>query len=136
MSPLCENFLQAQQLDEMEPYCPLHVLICEVCLLVQLKQYVSSEAIFQQYAYFSSYSTSWVAHAAAYVRMITDRLRLGPESRVVELASNDGYLLQHFAPLGVPYSGSNQRPTSPGWQSIKVSQPTLGSSTFGWQRSW
>lgn len=105
MSPLCESFLKAQQLDEMEPYFPLHVLICDSCLLVQIKQYVSSKTIFQEYAYFSSYSTSWVAHAATYVEMITKRLRLGPESRVIELASNDGYLLQHFAPLGVPVLG-------------------------------
>jgi SAM-dependent methyltransferase len=105
MSPLCESFLEARQLDEMEPYFPLHVFICDVCLLVQLKQYVSPEAIFREYAYFSSYSTSWVAHAAAYVRMITDRLGLGPQSQVVELASNDGYLLQHFAPLGIPVLG-------------------------------
>ena len=105
MSPLCESFLEARQLDDMEPYFPLHVFICDVCLLVQLKQYVSPEAIFREYAYFSSYSTSWVAHAAAYVRMITDRLGLGPQSQVVELASNDGYLLQHFAPLGIPVLG-------------------------------
>ena len=105
MSPLCESFLEARQLDDMEPYFPLHVLICDTCLLVQLKQYVSSETIFHEYAYFSSYSTSWVAHAAAYVQMITRRLQLGPQSYVVELASNDGYLLQHFAPLSVPVLG-------------------------------
>jgi SAM-dependent methyltransferase len=105
MSPLCESFPQAAQLDEMEPYYPLHVLICDVCFLVQLKQYVSSKSIFEEYAYFSSYSTSWVAHAQAYVQMIIDRLGLGPESHVVELASNDGYLLQHFVKLGVPVLG-------------------------------
>jgi SAM-dependent methyltransferase len=101
MSPLCESFLDRRQLDEMEPFFPLHVIICDVCLLVQLKKYVSPETIFREYAYFSSYSATWVAHAAAYVRMITELLRLGPQSRVVELASNDGYLLQHFAPFGV-----------------------------------
>jgi hypothetical protein len=105
MSPLCESFLEAQQLDEMEPYFPLRVLVCDACFLVQLKQYVSSETIFREYAYFSSYSTSWVSHAAAYVDMITRRLRLGAESQVVELASNDGYLLQHFLPLQVPVLG-------------------------------
>ncbi len=105
MSPPCESFLQADQIDEMEPYFPLHVLVCDTCYLVQLKEYVSPEAIFQEYAYFSSYSTSWVAHAKAYCIAITERLKLGPNSLAVELASNDGYLLQHFAPLGVPVLG-------------------------------
>ncbi len=105
MSPLCESFLEPRQLDEMEPYFPLHAFVCGSCFLVQLKQYVSSETIFSEYAYFSSYSTSWVAHAAAYAGMITERLRLGAKSQVVELASNDGYLLQHFVPLGVPVLG-------------------------------
>jgi hypothetical protein len=105
MSPLCESFLEPWQLDNMEPYFPLHVFVCNSCFLVQLKQYVSSEAIFSEYAYFSSYSTSWVAHAARYVQMIAKRLDLGPHSQVVELASNDGYLLQHFLPLGVPVLG-------------------------------
>jgi len=105
MSPLCESFLAPGQLDAMEPYFPLHVLVCETCFLVQLKEYVSPEAIFREYAYFSSYSTTWVAHARRYCEMITNRLRLGPDSLVVELASNDGYLLQHFLPLGVPVLG-------------------------------
>ena len=105
MSPLCESFLEARQLDEMELYFPLHVFVCDVCFLVQLKQYVSSETIFREYAYFSSYSTSWVAHAAEYVQMITKRLHLGPENQVMEIGSNDGYLLQHFMPLGVNVLG-------------------------------
>jgi SAM-dependent methyltransferase len=105
MSPLCESFLAREQLDRMEPYFPLHALVCDACFLVQLKEYVSSEDIFSEYAYFSSYSTSWVAHAQAYAQMITHRLELGAQSQVVELASNDGYLLQHFAPLGVPVLG-------------------------------
>ncbi len=105
MSPLCESFLLPEQLDSMEPYFPLHVLVCDRCLLVQLKEYVSPDNIFSEYAYFSSFSTSWVAHAKAYCEMITKRLRLGPESLVVELACNDGYLLQHFLPLGVPVLG-------------------------------
>jgi C-methyltransferase C-terminal domain/Putative zinc binding domain/Methyltransferase domain len=105
MSPLCESFLAADQLDAMEPYFPLHVLVCDNCFLVQLKEYVSPEHIFTEYAYFSSYSTSWVAHAKAYCEMIKDRLSLGADSLAVELASNDGYLLQHFLPLGVPVLG-------------------------------
>jgi hypothetical protein len=105
MSPLCESFLTVDQLDAMEPYYPLHVQVCARCFLVQLRDYVSPEAIFREYAYFSSYSTSWVAHAKAYCLMIASRLELGPQSLVVELASNDGYLLQHFLPLGVPVLG-------------------------------
>jgi SAM-dependent methyltransferase len=105
MSPLCESFVGPDKLDTMEPYYPLHVLVCGNCFLVQLKEYVSPEHIFSDYAYFSSYSTSWLAHAKAYCGMIKGRLGLGPDSLVVELASNDGYLLQHFQPLGVPVLG-------------------------------
>ncbi|MGH6943331.1 MAG: methyltransferase domain-containing protein [Geminicoccaceae bacterium] len=105
MSPLCESILTAGQLDAMEPYFPLHALVCGNCFLVQLKEYVSPEAIFREYAYFSSYSTTWVAHAKTYCEMIATRLELGADSLVVELASNDGYLLQHFLPLGVPVLG-------------------------------
>lgn len=105
MSPLCESFLSADQLDLMEPYYPLHTLVCSDCYLVQLREYVSPQHIFQEYAYFSSYSTTWVAHAKAYCEMIAARLSLGPESLAVELASNDGYLLQHFLPLGIPVLG-------------------------------
>jgi SAM-dependent methyltransferase len=105
MSPLCENFLSCEQLDDMEPYFPLHVLVCSECFLVQLREYVSPENIFRDYAYFSSYSTTWVAHAKAFCAMIRERLELGPNSLVVELASNDGYLLQHFLPLGIPVLG-------------------------------
>jgi len=101
MSPLCESFLAADQLDQMEPYFPLRVMTCDRCFLVQLREYVAPDHIFTTYAYFSSYSTSWVAHAKAYCEMIAKRLQLGKDSLVVELASNDGYLLQHFAPLGV-----------------------------------
>src|SRR6266404_5236631 len=105
MSPLCESFVAPDKLDAMEPYYPLHVFVCERCFLVQLKEYVSPEHIFSDYAYLSSYSTSWVAHAKTYCGMIKERLGLGAESLVVELASNDGYLLQHFGPLGVPVLG-------------------------------
>lgn len=105
MSPLCESFLARGQLDVMEPYFPLHALVCGECFLVQLKEYVSPEHIFSEYAYFSSYSTTWVAHAKTYCEAIVKRLELGPHSLAVELASNDGYLLQHFLPLGVPVLG-------------------------------
>ncbi|MET0597083.1 MAG: class I SAM-dependent methyltransferase [Mesorhizobium sp.] len=105
MSPPCESFLQAGEVDQMEMYFPLHVLVCETCYLVQLKEYMSPESIFTEYAYFSSFSTSWVAHAKRYCEQITKRLNLGADSLAVELASNDGYLLQHFPALGVPVLG-------------------------------
>lgn len=105
MSPPCEKLVRRHELDTMEAYYPLHVLVCDSCLLVQLREYVEPKEIFSEYAYFSSFSTSWVEHARRYVEMITERLGLGPQSQVVEIASNDGYLLQHFLPLGVPVLG-------------------------------
>ena len=105
MSPLCETFLSSDQLDQMEPFYPLHVFVCERCLLVQLKEYVSPESIFTEYAYFSSYADSWLAHARAYTDQMIGRWSLGPKNRVIELASNDGYLLQYFVQCGVPALG-------------------------------
>ncbi len=105
MSPLCESFLTADQLNQMEPYYPLHVYVCHGCFLVQVEEYVSPETIFREYAYFSSYSDSWLAHARDYVKMITTRLGLTVTSRVVELGSNDGYLLQYFVARGIPVLG-------------------------------
>lgn len=105
MSPLCESYVTPERLDQMERFYPLHALVCGSCFLVQLKEYVSADDIFTEYAYFSSYSTSWVEHARAYCEMIRARLGLDAQSLVVELASNDGYLLQHFLPLGVPVLG-------------------------------
>ena len=105
MSPLCESYVPADRLNRMEPFYPLHVWVCRSCFLVQLEQYVAAEEIFTEYAYFSSYAGSWVKHAADYVGSITERLGLGPKSFVVELASNDGYLLQHFVHRGVPCLG-------------------------------
>jgi SAM-dependent methyltransferase len=104
-SPLCESFLPPERLELMEPFYPLHVRVCTRCWLAQLPSFVPPEEIFHEYAYFSAYSDSWVEHARAYVDMIAARLGLGPESLVVELASNDGYLLQHFLPRGVPVLG-------------------------------
>jgi SAM-dependent methyltransferase len=96
MSPLCESFLSVDQLNEMEAFYPLHLWVCDRCLLVQLEQYVPPEEIFTEYAYFSSYSTSWVEHARRYAQTMIDRLPLTAASLVVEVGSNDGYLLQHF----------------------------------------
>jgi C-methyltransferase C-terminal domain/Putative zinc binding domain/Methyltransferase domain len=105
MSPLCESFLRAEELDAMEPFYPLHVRVCEGCHLVQLPVFVPPEEIFTEYAYYSSYSDAFVDHAREYVEMITRRLRLSNESFVVELASNDGYLLQHFLASGISVLG-------------------------------
>jgi C-methyltransferase C-terminal domain/Putative zinc binding domain/Methyltransferase domain len=105
MSPLCESYLTADQLNRMEPFYPLHVKVCEKCFLVQLDEYVSPDHIFTEYAYFSSYSDSWLAHSSKYVDMISERLGLGAQSLAVELASNDGYLLQYFVKKGIPVLG-------------------------------
>jgi hypothetical protein len=100
MSPLCESFLTEDSLNQMEPFYPLKARVCEKCLLVQLEEYVSPEEIFSEYAYFSGYSDSWVEHARRYVSMVIDRFSLTTDDPVVELASNDGYLLRHFVELG------------------------------------
>jgi SAM-dependent methyltransferase len=104
-SPLCESFLTAERLEAMEPFFPLHVRVCERCWLAQLPSFVPPAEIFEEYAYFSAYSDSWVEHARRYVEMIANRLGLTSESLVVELASNDGYLLQYFLPKGIPVLG-------------------------------
>lgn len=105
MSPLCENYLKPEELNQMEAFYPLHVLVCESCFLVQLQEYVSPQDIFSEYAYFSSYSNSWLNHAKTYVDMVVERFKLGPSSLVVELASNDGYLLQFFLRKNIPIIG-------------------------------
>ena len=105
MSPLCESYVSAERLDGMEAFYPLHVRVCEQCLLVQLEELVAPEEIFTEYAYFSSYSDSWVAHARDYVESVVERFGLDADSQVVELASNDGYLLQHLVERGIPALG-------------------------------
>ncbi|MGA9451761.1 MAG: class I SAM-dependent methyltransferase [Verrucomicrobiia bacterium] len=124
MSPLCESYVAREQLNQMEPFYPLHALVCEKCFLVQLGDYVTADHIYSEYAYFSSYSDSWLRHAREYVDMITDRLKLGPHSLVIELASNDGYLLQNFVPKSIPVLGidpaANIAP-----HAIKKGVPTL-----------
>jgi len=105
MSPLCETFLTADQINAMEPFYPLHVRVCEKCFLVQLQEYVSPESIFREYAYFSSYSRAWLDHARQYVESVVRRLKLDQTSFVVELASNDGYLLTNFVDRGIPVLG-------------------------------
>lgn len=105
MSPLCQNVLEPEQLNQMEPFYPLHAHVCGDCFLVQLETYVAPEEIFTEYAYFSSYSRSWLAHARSYVDLVTDRFGFDDTSLVVELGSNDGYLLQNFVERGIPVLG-------------------------------
>jgi len=105
MSPLANSYLTPEQANAMEPFYPLRVLVCRACFLVQLEAYESAAHIFSDYAYFSSYSTSWLDHARRYVAMVVERFSLGSGSQVVELASNDGYLLQYFREHDVPVLG-------------------------------
>lgn len=105
MSPLCQTHIETPQLNWMEPFYPLHVYVCEECLLVQLEEYVSPKAIFSEYAYFSSYVDALLKNAKSYVDMIVERFQLDAKSQVVELASNDGYLLQYFVEKGIPVLG-------------------------------
>ncbi len=105
MSPLCENFLGSGQLNHMEPFYPLRVYVCESCFLVQLEEYVSPEDIFNEYAYFSSYADSWLQHAKNYTDLMIERFGFNAESSVVEIASNDGYLLQYFVEKAIPVLG-------------------------------
>jgi hypothetical protein len=105
MSPLCQTHIEPHQLSAMERFYPLHVWVCAECFLVQLEEFVAPDEIFSDYAYFSSFSDSWVEHARRYALRMIDALRLGPQSMVMEVASNDGYLLQHFVAAGVPCLG-------------------------------
>jgi SAM-dependent methyltransferase len=105
MSPPCESFLTAAQLDQVEPFYSLDVRICPSCLLVQLREYIPAEDIFSEYAYFSSYADSWLKHARRYAEDMITRFGLDEKSFVVELASNDGYLLRNFVAKGIPCLG-------------------------------
>ena len=105
MSPLANRFLGPEQLGVMEPFYPLHARVCGRCFLVQVPAFETPEAIFGDYAYFSSYSETWLRHAQAYCEMARRRFRLGAASKVVEIASNDGYLLRNFRQASVPVLG-------------------------------
>ncbi|WP_236789701.1 class I SAM-dependent methyltransferase [Amycolatopsis sp. GM8] len=104
-TPPCERFLTVDQLDEAEITYPLHLRVCTSCWLAQLPPLITPEDTFTEYAYFSSYSESWVEHARRFVDGAVDRLGLGPDSFVVEVASNDGYLLKHVVAQGIPCLG-------------------------------
>ncbi|TWU20868.1 class I SAM-dependent methyltransferase [Bythopirellula polymerisocia] len=106
LSPLCQNRITPEQASDPEVFYPLQMRICQACWLVQVHAHVMGEDIFKSdYAYFSSYSDSWLKHCREYVELMTDRLQLGPQSKVVEVASNDGYLLQYFVQKGIPALG-------------------------------
>ncbi len=106
VSPIANDFIAADRLDRMEPFYPLRAYVCDRCFLVQLGEFESPEAIFaDDYAYFSSYSTSWLAHSERFTEYVTSRFGLDSSKKVVELASNDGYLLQYFVARGIPVLG-------------------------------
>ena len=105
MSPLANSYLPPQAANAMEPFYPLRALVCGECFLVQLEEFETPEAIFSDYAYFSSYSSSWIEHSRRYSEQMVERLGLGESSHVVEIASNDGYLLQFFHERQIPVLG-------------------------------
>jgi C-methyltransferase C-terminal domain/Putative zinc binding domain/Methyltransferase domain len=105
MSPLCNTNVEPHQLNQMEPFYPLHALLCDQCFLVQLGEFVAPGDIFSDYSYFSSYADSWVQHAKRYAQMMVERHGISSKSMVMEIASNDGYLLQHFVAMQVPVLG-------------------------------
>ncbi|MCK5343205.1 MAG: methyltransferase domain-containing protein, partial [Candidatus Heimdallarchaeota archaeon] len=105
MSPPSNSYLNKQQLQSMEYFYPLHVYVCSNCFLVQLEEFESPELIFSEYAYFSSFSKAWLDHAQKYVEHMLNDFQIGSAHQVVEIASNDGYLLQFFRKLGVPVLG-------------------------------
>lgn len=105
LSPLANSYLKASQLSRMEPFYPLHVWVCHECFLVQLDTVIGPEELFSDYAYFSSYSDSWLDHARTYADSVVKRFNLNQDSRIVEIASNDGYLLQFFAAKAIPVLG-------------------------------
>ena len=106
LSPLSNSYVKAERLNQGEVFYPLHAWVCPNCQLVQLEEFEQAENIFNdEYAYFSSYSSSWLAHAKHYSEAMTARFGLNARSQVVEIASNDGYLLQNFVAAGIPALG-------------------------------
>ena len=105
LSPLANSYVKFEDLNLGEKFFPLKVWVCEACLLCQLEEFESPDTIFGDYLYFSSFSTSWVEHARAYCDMMVERFGFNPSSQIVEIASNDGYLLQHFRAKGIPVLG-------------------------------
>jgi len=105
MSPLCEELVKPEGLKKMEAFYPLHAYVCSNCFLVQVEEFVAPSAIYTEYAYFSSYSDSWLKHAKKYTDKVYHQFNLGSKKLVAEIASNDGYLLQYFVEKNVPVIG-------------------------------
>ena len=105
MSPVSNSFVKPDRVDEPEPFYPLHAFVCSNCFLVQLEEFETADQIFSDYVYFSSYSTSWLAHARKFVNDVSERFGFNADSLVIEVASNDGYLLQYFKERNVPVLG-------------------------------
>ncbi|MGB8956291.1 MAG: hypothetical protein WCC10_13040, partial [Tumebacillaceae bacterium] len=105
MSPLSNSYVSKESLRAKELTYPLHAFVCESCFLVQLDEFESPEFIFSDYSYFSSFSSSWLQHAKSYAEQVIDRFAIDPNSHVVEIASNDGYLLQNFVERGISVLG-------------------------------
>jgi SAM-dependent methyltransferase len=105
VSPLANSYVPTERAAAMEPFFPLRALVCAHCFLVQLEEYETPEGLFSEYAYFSSYSTTWLEHSERYAAEMVERFGIGSDAKVVEVASNDGYLLQYFAARGVPVLG-------------------------------
>lgn len=105
LSPLANSYVSAERLNNSEAFYPLHAYVCSHCYLVQLEPFETPQQIFGEYLYFSSFSDTWLAHCRAYAAEMIQRFGLGPRSQVVEVASNDGYLLQYFKDTGVPVLG-------------------------------
>jgi len=105
MSPNANAYVKPDHLSKMEPFYPLHAFVCDKCFLVQLEEFQTAEEIFSDYAYFSSYSESWLKHCKSYVEQMIDQFRFNADHLVMEIASNDGYLLQYFKERGVPVFG-------------------------------
>ena len=124
VQPLCESYPSANQLNNMEPTYPLHVYFCKNCFLVQLEESITPQEIYSKYAYFSSSSKGWLKHSENYAEMITNRLGLNANSQVVEVASNDGYLLQFFAQRNIPILGVEPA-SNVAQEALKRGVPTL-----------
>ena len=133
MSPLCETYPAATELNRGETYYPLHVYVCSQCFLVQLEEYESGENIFSDYAYFSSYSDSWLKHCENYCGKMVERFGLNGKSFVVEVASNDGYLLQYFVRQNIPVLGIEPAANVAKVASEKGIPPWSSFSARSWQ---
>jgi hypothetical protein len=105
MSPLSNAYLKLEKINCAEKFYPLHTYVCENCFLVQLEEFETPDQIFSDYAYFSSYSDTWLSHAQNYTELMIERFGFNSNSQIIEIASNDGYLLQYFHQKGIPVLG-------------------------------